>query len=95
MLQSVPEFCYGRIDLKTQSIEDLAEDKNIKILEINGIQSESTEMYDPKYSIRDWYKRLIKNWHRMFCIARANRKRKKNLHIPFLAHMKKDYKYQK
>lgn len=91
ILAPLNEFYYWRIDLRVASIEDLLEGKNIKIMEINGAQSEPTHMYDPIHTVRDWYRAIIWHRHMMFRIAQANRHRWKKLLIPFFAHMKKTY----
>jgi hypothetical protein len=93
ILDDIPDFYYGRIDMRVGSIEDLYAGKNIKIMEINGAQSEPTHMYDPCHSIRERYTTLIQHWHTMYRIAVINRKNNKSLRIPFVAHMKKNYKY--
>lgn len=49
-VKNIPHFYYGRLDVKAQSIEDL-QNGNFVILEINGANSEATQLYDPKYSV--------------------------------------------
>ncbi|ADX67369.1 hypothetical protein [Weeksella virosa] len=54
IIQTLPDFFYGRLDVKTQSIEDLQQG-NFIILELNAANSEATQLYDPKYSVfRAW-----------------------------------------
>ena len=67
---------YGRVDVKYNSIEDL-EKGNFKILEINGIISEPTHIYD---STSITYLKALKSirthWKFMYKIAKINHKEK-------------------
>ena len=72
--KSIKWFYYGRFDIKVSSIEDLYAGKNIKILEVNGIQSEPAHIYDPNTSLLDGYKELFKHWKVMYQISKTNRK---------------------
>ena len=49
--RSIEGFYYGRFDIKVTSLEDLYVGKNIKVLEVNGIQSEPSHIYDPSTSL--------------------------------------------
>ncbi len=57
----IPEFYFGRYDLKCQSYEDLKELKNFKILELNGAGAEPAHIYQPGYSLLKAYKDIF--WH--------------------------------
>ena len=48
---SIPDFYYGRLDIKFKDWEDLKNGKNFSIIEVNGAGSEPTHIYDPKHSI--------------------------------------------
>lgn len=63
------DFHYGRIDVKMDS---LTEPKQFKLIEVNGTTSESTNMYDPKYTLLDAYKISVKHWTAQADIARYN-----------------------
>jgi len=65
-------FYYGRFDIKINSIKELYEGKNIKILEINGTNSEPAHIYDPDYSLFKAYKEIIKHMKLVYQISRAN-----------------------
>jgi hypothetical protein len=45
--KQIPDFYFGRFDLKVTSWEDLFEGKNIKIIELNGIAADVAHIYDP------------------------------------------------
>lgn len=65
-------FYYGRFDIRTPSIEDFKQGKNFKIIEANGVTSEATSIYDPKYSVFDAYRILFKQWGVAFEIGEQN-----------------------
>lgn len=65
-------FYYGRFDIKVDSIRDLYEGKNIKILEINGTNSEPAHIYDPDYSLFNAYREVIKHMNLIYKISKAN-----------------------
>ncbi len=60
-------FC--RYDLKCQSIADLKQGKNFKILEINGVAAEPAHIYDPTYSVSQAYKDLFQQWKVIYEIS--------------------------
>jgi membrane protein DedA with SNARE-associated domain len=68
-------FYFGRYDIRAPSIEDFRKGKNFKIVELNGVTSEATDIYDPKNSIWHAYKVLMKQWKIAFEIGALNVKR--------------------
>lgn len=71
----IPNCYYGRIDLKYNSIEDIIDLKNFKILEINGIISEPTHIYDSEnLSYFNALKEIRKHWKLIYKIATKNHK---------------------
>lgn len=67
-------FYFGRYDIRYQSIEDLKQGKNFKIIELNGATSESTNLYDPNFSIIQSYSYLFKQWKILVKIGYINYK---------------------
>lgn len=65
-------FFFGRYDLRVPSEEDLLLGANIKVIELNGVTSEATHIYDPKNSLIDAYRVLMKQWRLAFEIAAQN-----------------------
>lgn len=65
-------FYYGRFDIKVNSIKDLYEGENIKVLEINGTNSEPAHIYDPDYSLFKAYREVVKHMNLVYRISRAN-----------------------
>ncbi len=70
--QQVPEFYFGRMDIRYNTWEELQEGKNFSIIELNGAGSEPTHMYDPKHSIFFAWKEIIRHWNILFKISRLN-----------------------
>lgn len=68
------EFYYGRYDIKTTSIEDLKQGKNISILEFNGVGSEPNHIYDIGLSYMQAINILAYHWKCMYEIGRINYK---------------------
>jgi len=58
-LQNLPDFDYGRIDLKIKNWNAFKDNNGIKILEINGVNSEPIHIYDPSCSIWNAYKSIF------------------------------------
>ena len=66
---------YGRLDIKYQNFDDLENGKNFKILEINGLISEPTHMYDNRTgNYLNCLKEIKKHWEVIFSIATLNNK---------------------
>lgn len=66
-------FYFGRFDLRTGSIEGFKRGEDFKIIELNGVTSEATNIYDPKNSIFAAYRTLFKQWRIAFEIGAQNR----------------------
>ncbi|MGC4034622.1 MAG: hypothetical protein QM764_01585 [Chitinophagaceae bacterium] len=71
----VPEFHYGRIDLRYNTWEEVKAKKNFSIIELNGAGSEPTHMYDPKHSLFFAWKEIIRHWIILWKISRLNHRR--------------------
>lgn len=90
--KNIPDFYYGRFDLKVKSIEDLLQGKNIKIFELNGVNSEAAHIYDPKHNIFYAYKKISKELRTVFeisCELKALGVEKPNTTIEFLKALRK------
>jgi hypothetical protein len=72
-IQSHLDDCYFyRLDLKTPSIDDLQNGRNIKILEINGVGSEPAHIYDPNYPLWKIWRDTWLMWRKIYEIGEAN-----------------------
>lgn len=79
--QKVPGFYFGRYDIKVKHVEDLST-WNFKIIELNGMGSLPTHIYDPEHSVRKAYKTLFHHRKIAYRISREN-KRKGHQFVPF------------
>ncbi|WP_000827076.1 hypothetical protein [Leptospira interrogans] len=71
-------FFFGRYDIRYKSDKQLKQGKKFSIVELNGITSESTNLYDPDFSIWKMYKILFNQWSLLFRIGFENN----NLGVP-------------
>ena len=68
-------FFFGRFDIRVPSRQDFVAGRNMKIIELNGVTSEATHIYDPKLSLFDAYRVLFEQWRIAFEIGDLNRAR--------------------
>ncbi|MEM6812671.1 MAG: D-alanine--D-alanine ligase [Pseudomonadota bacterium] len=73
--QKIPEFYFGRFDVRFHTMEDLETLHNVKVIEINGASAEATHIWDSHYPILKAYKTLMQQYKYMFEIGAQNRKR--------------------
>jgi pimeloyl-ACP methyl ester carboxylesterase/membrane protein DedA with SNARE-associated domain len=67
-------FYVGRYDFRVPSLDDFQAGRNLKIIELNGVTSEATNIYDPKNSLGRAYGTLFEQWRIIFRIAEQNRR---------------------
>ena len=67
-------YNFGRFDLRVSSEEDLSRGVNMKIMELNGANSEPAHIYDPKMPLITAYKALFRHWKNLFQVSVANHK---------------------
>lgn len=72
LVLSMPDFYYGRFDVKTNSLEDLKKG-SFRIIEVNGVSSEPGHIYDPECSLERAYRDLFWHWDKMSEIASKNK----------------------
>jgi len=65
-------FHLGRYDLRAPSEEDLRAGRNLQVLELNGLTSEPTHIYDPSAALLPAWRALIAQWRLAYAIAAAN-----------------------
>ncbi len=73
--RSMPEFHYGRYDIRFASVDRLREGEDFRIIEINGAGGESISVWDPEMPLRDVYARLFAHQRLLFEIGARNRAR--------------------
>ncbi|MFA6961851.1 MAG: alpha/beta fold hydrolase [Opitutaceae bacterium] len=67
-------FYFGRYDVRTESAEALQRGE-FNVIELNGLTSEATSIYDPKHSVWYGWRVLCRQWRLAFEIGAANRAR--------------------
>lgn len=72
--KQIPEFYFGRFDLRTASIDDLYAGR-VKILELNGCGAEPAHIYDPDFSFFRALKVMFRHWYDLYRISSQNKKR--------------------
>jgi membrane protein DedA with SNARE-associated domain len=73
--KTVPGFFIGRFDIRYTDVEKLRTGTGFAIVELNGATSESTNLYDPSWSLPRAYATLFRQWALLFRIGHANRRR--------------------
>ena len=68
-------FYFGRFDIRTLSLEDFRQGRNFKVVELNGVTSEATHIYDPAHGLLHAYRVLFRQWRLAFEIGAQNRAR--------------------
>ena len=68
-------FYFGRYDIRVPSVEAFQQGRDFKVIELNGVTSEATSMYDPKNSILTAWRVLCEQWRIAFEIGAQNRAR--------------------
>lgn len=72
--KKVDGFYFGRYDIKTKSVDALYQ-WNFKIIELNGMGSLPTHIYDPNHNARNAYKILFQHRKIAYRISKENKKR--------------------
>jgi hypothetical protein len=67
-------FFFGRYDVRAASPQDFRRG-SFRVIELNGVTSEATSIYDPAHSVFDAYRTLFAQWRLAFEIGAENRER--------------------
>ena len=73
--QAIPGFSFGRIDLRFRSLAELHRGHGIRVMEVNGVGSEATHIWDPDTTLRHAYAAQFAHYGAAFRIGAANRAR--------------------
>lgn len=73
--KALPEFYFGRYDIRFDSIEALQAGEAFSIVEINGAGAEAIHIWDPDFSLLAGYSTLLRQQRLLFEIADQNRAR--------------------
>ncbi len=83
--RAIPGFFIGRFDVRYSTRAGFCRGDDLAIVELNGVTSESTNIYDPSFgAVRAW-RTLARQWQLVFEIGAANRAR--GARVPRLSHL--------
>ncbi len=68
------KFHFGRFDIRATSAEEFVRGRGFKVVELNGVTSEATNIYDPTNGLFDAYRVLFAQWRLAFEIGAENRR---------------------
>ena len=69
----MPDYHYGRLDLKFKDIDELMQGKNFQILEVNGASSEATHIWDSRTRFTEAIGVLLFQYRTLFEIGHLTR----------------------
>jgi hypothetical protein len=73
--RTIPEFRFGRFDVRFRDFADLQEGRDFRILEVNGAGAEATHIWDSRTRLSQAYASLFRQWQLLFAIGAENRAR--------------------
>ena len=73
--RNMPDFHYGRFDIRFADTDALMRGEGFSIVEINGIGGEAIDVWDPQLPIGEVYRRLRLQQRLLFAIGDRNRAR--------------------
>ncbi len=72
---SMPEFYFGRFDIRFESVDSLMKGEGFSIIEINGAGAEAIQAWDPNVPLFKLYREFFKSYKLLFKIGNLNRAR--------------------
>jgi hypothetical protein len=73
--RQIPEFYFGRLDIRYRDWEELRQGRHFAVIEVNGAGSEPTHIYDPAHSLFFAWKEIVRHWIILARISRRNHRR--------------------
>ena len=73
--RNIPDFHFGRIDVRFRSEDELRAGNGFTVIEINGVGSEATHIWDPAFSLAGAYAAQFAHYGAAWEIGRAMRAR--------------------
>ena len=65
-------FYVGRFDVRVPGVEDLEAGRGLVVIELNGVTSEATHIYDPALGVGNAWRTLFAQWRILFAVGQAN-----------------------
>ena len=91
--QRLPEFHFGRFDVRFESFAELQQGRGFTIVEVNGAGAESTHIWDRRTGLLQAWRDLMRQYRWLFEIGDANRAR--GFRPMRLAEFMRDYRREK
>jgi hypothetical protein len=66
-------FYAGRFDLRYTDVNEFKEGRGFAVVELNGVTAESSNVYDPTWSLAKAYRTMVRQWALLFRIGHLNR----------------------
>lgn len=70
--RSFDGYYFGRFDVRYSDVESFRSGRGIRIVELNGVLSESSNIYDPRHSLLFAWRTLAKQWALAYEIGSRN-----------------------
>ena len=71
IMSSFPDFDMGRMDVRYTSVEAFKAGEDLAIMEVNGVTSELTNVYDPKFNLWQALSQIFKQVSILYSIGEA------------------------
>ena len=71
LMDAVPGYAFGRMDIRVPSVQELRHGTGIKVLELNGVSAESAHIYHPGTPLLDGYRAMFHQWSIAFEVGAA------------------------
>jgi membrane protein DedA with SNARE-associated domain len=65
-------FMFGRFDIRSREVDSFMKGEDYTVLELNGVTSEATHIYNPGYSLKNAWSVLFRQWELAFEIGKRN-----------------------
>jgi hypothetical protein len=75
LARAIPDFHFGRFDVRFTSLSALRRGEGFSVIEINGVGSEATHIWDARTRLREAWPDLFAHYAAAFAIGRAMRAR--------------------
>ncbi len=75
LARALPDFHFGRIDVRFASLAELRKGKGFRVIEINGAGSEATHVWDPSTTLWQAWRSQFHHYGLAYRIGAANRAR--------------------
>ena len=93
ILSGLPEFHYGRLDIKFRDTDSLMRGEHLEIVEINGASSEALHIWDSRAKLREAWRVLLDQYNTLFHIGHQNRCR--GYHTPGITVLWRAWRYER